>query len=434
MNIQKKDLGKSQIELTVELPFDEFKPYIKQGAEKISREIKIEGFRPGKVPYEILKQKIGEMAILEEAARIAINKTLETAIKGNITGQSQREVSPVGQPQINITKLAPDNPMEYKAILAILPEIKLGDYKNAKVSREKTEVADEEVEKMINDLRETQVKEIIADREIKNGDKAVVDIEIFLDKVPVEGGQGKGTGVIIGKGYIVPGFGKKLIGGRKGEVREFSLPYPEDHHQRNLAGKLVEFRVKIKEIYERQLPEINKEFAKSFGSNSVDGLKENIRKGLAAEKQSKAGQKAEIEMLDKIIEKTKFGDMPEILIRNEAENMIAELEAAVANQGGKFEDYLSHLNKTRDQLALDLLPNAVKRVKTSLLIREIALAEKISAEDAEIDKEIEHILNHYKDSKGIEEKVKSPAHREYLRNLIGGRKVIDKLKEWNMEK
>lgn len=434
MNIQKKDLGKSQIELTVELPFDEFKPYIKQGAEKISREIKIEGFRPGKVPYEILKQKIGEMAILEEAARIAINKTLETAIKDNVTGQSQREVSPVGQPQVNIIKLAPDNPMEYKAVLAILPEIKLGDYKNAKVKLEKTEVADEEVEKMINDLREMQVKEIIADREIKNGDKAVVDIEIFLDKVPVEGGQGKGTGVIVGKGYIVPGFGKKLIGGRKGEVREFSLPYPEDHHQRNLAGKLVEFRVKIKEIYERQLPEINREFAKSFGSNNVDGLKENIKKGLAAEKQRKAGQKAEIEMLDKIIEKTKFGDMPEILIRNEAENMIAELEAGVANQGGKFEDYLSHLNKTRDQLALDLLPNAVKRVKTSLLIREIALAEKISAEDAEIDKEIEHILNHYKDSKGIEEKVKSPAHREYLRNLIGGRKVIDKLKEWNMEK
>lgn len=427
MNIQKKDLGKSQIELTVELPFDEFKPYIKQGAEKVSREIKIEGFRPGKAPYEILKQKIGEMAILEEAARIAINKTLETAIKDNITGQ------PVGQPQVNITKLAPDNPMEYKAILAILPEIKLGDYKNAKVKLEKTEVADEEVEKMINDLRETQVKEIIADREIKNGDKAVVDIEMFLDKVPVEGGQGKGTGVIVGKGYIVPGFGKKLIGGRKGEVREFSLPYPEDHHQRNLAGKLVEFRVQIKEVYERQLPEINREFAKGFGSNSVDGLKENIKKSLAAEKQRKAGQKAEIEMLDKIIEKTKFGDMPEILIRNEAENMIAELEAAVAGQGGKFEDYLSHLNKTRDRLALDLLPDAVKRVKTSLLIREVALAEKISAENAEIDKEIEHILNHYKDSKGIEEKVKSPAHREYLRNLIGGRKVIDKLKEWNME-
>jgi trigger factor len=428
MNIQKKDLGKSQIELTVELSLDEFKPYIKQGTEKVSREIKIEGFRPGKAPYEILKQKIGEMTILEEAARIAINKTLETAIKDNITGQS------VGQPQVNITKLAPDNPMEYKAVLAILPEIKLGDYKNAKVKLEKTEITDEEVEKMINDLREMQVKEIIADREIKDGDKAVVDIEMFLDKVPVEGGQGKGTGIIIGKGYIVPGFGKKLIGGRKGEVREFSLPYPEDHHQRNLAGKLVEFRVKIKEIYERQLPEINKEFAKSFGLNSVDGFKENIKKGLTAEKQRKAGQKAEIEMLDKIIEKTKFGDMPEILIRNEAENMIAELEAAVAGQGGKFEDYLSHLNKTRDRLALDLLPDAVKRVKTSLLIREVALAEKISAEDGEIDKEIEHILDHYKDSKGTEEKVKSPAHREYLRNLIGGRKVIDKLKEWNVEK
>ncbi|MCK4553575.1 trigger factor, partial [Candidatus Parcubacteria bacterium] len=261
MNVQKKDLAKSQIELTIELSVKEFEPYIKNGAEKISRDLKIKGFRPGKIPYEVLKQKISEMTILEEAARIAINKTLEQVIRDHITGQ------PIGQPQVNITKLAPNNPMEYKVVMALLPEVILADYKNVKVKQEKAEVKDEEVDKMIKQLQEMRVKETIANREVKDGDKVIVDIEMFLDKVPVEGGQGKNTGIVVGKGYIVPGFGKKLIGAKKNDVREFSLPYPKEHHQQNLAGKLVEFRVKIKEVYQRELPEINQEFVKNLGLN-----------------------------------------------------------------------------------------------------------------------------------------------------------------------
>lgn len=429
MNVQKKDLSKSQIELIVELTIDEFKPYIRRGAEKVSREIKIEGFRPGKVPYEVLKQKIGEMTILEEAARIAINKTLEQVIRDHVIGQ------PIGQPQVDITKLAPGNPMGYKVIIALLPEVTLGDYKNAKVKQEKVEIKDEEANKMIDQLREMRVEEAITSREIRDGDKVIVDIEIFLDKVPIEGGQGKGTGVIIGKGYIVPGFGKKLISAKKNDTREFSLPYPKDHHQQNLAGKLVEFKVKIKEVYERQLPEINKEFVKNFGLNSAEELKENIKKSLLHEKQHKAKQKAEIEMLDKIIGKTKFSDIPEILVNNEAQTMMHELEANIAGQGNKFEDYLSHLKKTRDQLVLDMLPDAVKRVKTSLLMREIAKAEKVKVEDEEVEKEIKKLLEQYKNEKDeIKERIKSPEHKAYLQNLLSGKKVIEKLKEWNVEK
>lgn len=428
MNVQKKDLEKSQIELTIELSFDEFKPYIERGAEKVSREVKIEGFRPGKAPYDILKQKIGEMTILEEAAYIAINKTIEKAIKENV------ESRPIGQPQVNITKLAPENPLEFKIILSILPEIKLENYKDAKVKQPKAEIKDEEADKLLNELREMQVKEIIADREIKDGDKAIIDIEMYLDKVPIEGGQGKGTAVIIGKGYIVPGFDKKIIGAKKGDIREFTLPYPKEHYMANLAGKAVEFKITVKEIYKRNLPEVNEEFAKKFGLKSADELKENIKKNILNEKKHKEEIKAEVDMLDKIIAKTKFGEIPEILIKDETKNMLAELEENTTKQGGNFNDYLTHINKTRDQLTLDLLPDAVKRVKTSLVIREIALAEKIKVEDAEIEKEIEHILTHYKGDKAIEDRIRSYAYKEYLRNLMSGRKVIDKLKEWNVEK
>jgi trigger factor len=347
MKIEKKDLGKSQIEVTVELTAEEFKPYILRGAEKVSMEVKIEGFRPGKAPYEVLKNTIGEMSILEEGARIAIDKTLDKVIKENVVGQI------VGQPQVNIIKLAPENPMEYKMVLTMLPEVKLGDYKDLKIKQAKPEVKDEEAEKLISELREMRASEVISEAEIKDGDRVITDIGIFIDKVPVEGGQGKGAGVIIGKNYVLPGFDKKIIGAKKGDVREFSLPYPADYHDKNLAGKMAEFKVTIKEVYSRVLPEVNEDMAKGFGLKSVEELKSNIKKSLLAEKEQKEAQASEAAMLDKIISASKFGDIPEILIKHEAEVMISELEYNVKQQGAKFEDYLMHLKKTRDQIMLD---------------------------------------------------------------------------------
>lgn len=432
MKIEKKDLAKSQIELTIELSFDEFKPYIERGAERVSREIKIEGFRPGKVPYEILKQKIGEMTILEEAAHIAVHKTIDEAIGKN----TERQV--VGHPQITITKLAPENPLEYKVVIALLPEVTLGDYKNFKIKKEsagwRIEVDKKEIDKMLDQLREMRAKEVSVDRKVKNEDKIIVDIDMFLDKVPVEGGQSKDTAVVVGKGYIIPGFGKKLIGAKKGEVREFDLPYPKDHHQANLAGKLVEFKVKVKDIFERRLPEIDKDFVKALGLKSKEELEENIKKSMLYEKEQRANQKAENDIINKIVEKTKFSDIPETLVDGEAKNMIAELEADVAHQGAKFEDYLGHIKKTREQLVLDLLPNAIKRVKTSLLIREIANVEKIDVKDSEIQKEIMAIEAQYKDDDKIMRRIKTPEYRAYLKNLMSGRKVMEKLLEWNVEK
>ncbi len=426
MKVEKKDLEKSQVELKIELSFDEFSPYIKKGAEKVSGEIKIEGFRPGKVPYAVLKQKIGEMTILEEAARIAINKTLDEVIKNNISSE------PVGQPQVEITKLAPDNPLEYKLTIALLPKVELGTYKELKIKQKKVEIKDEEAEKMLNDLREMRAKEAITKEPVKDGYKAIVDIQMYLDKVPIEGGQNKDTAILIGKNYIVNGFDKKLIGAKKGDTREFELPYPKDHHMQNLAGKMVEFKVKIKEIYARELPELNDGFALNFGLKKLAELKDNIKKSLADQKQKDADLAAERELLDKITEKTKFGDIPEMLIDHEVKTMISELEQTIANQGGKFSDYLESLNKTRDQLTLDLLPDALKRVKVSLLIREIGDKEKISVTDEEIDKYLEELKNHYKDNKEMTEQMKSPAYKNYVANVLTSRKIVDQLRKWNI--
>ena len=428
MKIEKKDLGKSQFELVVEMSYDELKPYYDQGAKKVSQEVKIDGFRPGNVPIEILRQKIGDMTILEEAANIAIHKNIDKILKDNF----EKEI--VGQPKVEITKLAPENPLEFKIVVAVLPEIKLGEYKDLKIKKKKVEIADAEIEKILNDLREMRVKEILSDGEAKNGDKVLIDIAMFLDKVPVEGGQGKDAAIIIGKDYIVPGFDKKIIGAKKGDVREFELPYPEDFHMKNLAGKMVDFRVTVKEVYTRELPALDDDFATAFGLKKFTDLKDNVKKSVESQKEKETDQVLEKEIIEKILEKTRVNDIPEMLIEHESHNMVHELEHSIEEQGGKFEDYLASIKKTHDQLMLDMLPEAVKRVKASLLIREIATKENIKVENDEIEKHIAEMKKHYHDNQEVLAKLRSPEYLNYVYNVFASKKVVDKLIEWNVEK
>ena len=202
----------------------------------------------------------------------------------------------------------------------------------------------------------------------------------------------------------------------------------------NIAGKLVEFRAVVKEIYGRELPALNDDFAASFGLKKIEELKENIKKSIEAEKRVNVERKAEVEILEKIAGKTKFGDMPEMLITNEGETMIREIEQDIQSRGGKFEEYLESLKKTREQLLLDLLPEAVKRVKAALIIRQIVREEKIEVSEKEIEEKIEELLKQYKGYAKVEDRVKEPGYKDYLRNILANRKVVEKLKEWNVKK
>jgi trigger factor len=429
MKIEKKDLEKSQLEINVIVEAKELDAYAKKAAEKIAAEIKIEGFRPGKAPYEMVKQKVGEMAIMEEASRLAVNKTIDAAIR-----EAAGEKIPLGRPDVTVVKLAPGNDLEYKIVVAVLPETTLGDYKAAKVKMGTAEVKDEEVDKLLNDLREMRATEKITEEVAKDGDKVLVDINMYLDKIPVEGGQGKGATIIIGKDYIVPGFDKHLLGAKKGEKKEFSLPYPEDHHMKNLAGKMVEFVVDIKEVYERNLPELSDDMAAAFGAKKIEELKTNIRQSIESERKEQVKQKAEIEMMDKIIDSSTFGELPTTLIDSETHTMLSEMDHDIKGRGGNFEDYLSSIKKSKEDLILELLPNAIKRVKAALVIREVAKLEKVEVSEKDIDDKIEQLLNQYRGYEKVEKHVKEPGYRGYLHNMLINQKVMVKLSEINIEK
>lgn len=426
MQIIKKDLAKSQIEITVELTQEEFEPYINKGAQKVAEKVKIEGFRPGKAPIEVLKKKIGEMTILEEAANIAITKTIDDVVDKETAGRH-----PVGQPSVNITKLAPGNPLEYKITLSLLPEITLGKYKDLKLKPEEAKINDKELGRALDDLCEMRASEKIVNRSIQKGDKAIATIHLFLDKVQLEDGHYHDINILVGKDYFVPGFDAKIVGMKKDEENSFDLEYPKDHHQKNLAGKNVSFKVKIKDVYERIVPAVNDELAVVFGLKNLEELNKTLKESLIQEKKKNIDLKNESELISKIVETTKFGEFPDNIVESEAKNLMAELEQSVVRQGGKFVDYLNHLKKTKEQLMLEMMPNAVKRVKAALIIRAIAISEKIEPTNKEIEDKIEELKIQYAGKDDILKMLLEPGYKSYLSNVLVNEKVISKLKEWN---
>jgi trigger factor len=428
MNVKKNDLGKGEIELIVEVEWKELSSFINRAAESISKEIKLEGFRPGKVPLEILKQKGYEMDILEEAARMLIGKQAYEAIKENID-----EEKAIGQPEIGINKLAPDNPLEYKIKILVLPDVEIGNYKDLGLKKEEVNIKEEELNKALKDLADMRAQEKVSIEPIKDEDKVIASVNLFLGDVPVEDGQNPEVTILMGKDYFVEGFDKNLMGLKKGDEKDFNIKYPSNHWNKNLAGKLVSFKVKVKEIYKREKPEINDELAKTFRFNNLGQLKENLKKSIEEQKKKEIDQKTEGELLNKIIEGSKFGEIADGLIENESGMMIKELEQSVVSQGAKFEDYLKSIGKNEDQLKLDMMPNAVKRVKSALILKEIAKKEKIEISSEEINKEIEALKKQYGDNPDAVKNISTESYKAYLANFLLNQKILSSLKEWNIK-
>lgn len=418
---------KGSIELTVELSVEEFQPYVLEGARRIAGEIKVSGFRQGKAPYDLVKAKVGEMTILEEAARVAVNKTIDEALK---KGAKDQQV--VGQPQVDISKLAPENPLEYKVVLTLLPKTKISKYKDLKIKQEAIKIPEEQIKRTLDQLQEANCKKTPSTEPIIMGDLVIADINISVEKVPVEGGQGKGVNIILGKDYLVPGFDQKLIGAKVGDELKFQIDYPADHYQKALAGKPVDFKVTITEVSHRELPELNDEMAKSFGFEKIDELKKNIADSLLVERQRQVDSQSEVQMFEELIKQAEIEEIPESLINRETEVMLEELQNNLKQNGGTLEDYLSSINKNREQFILEIMPQAVKRVKTALIINEITRQEKIAATEEEVEHEINHLKEHYKNNQEILSRLNSAGYKDYLANAITNNKTIKALKSWNL--
>lgn len=432
MEIKRQKLGHSQEQLIVEVNPEELKPFLSQAAFNVSLEHKIPGFRQGKVPFEILKEKIGLSPLWQEAGTLFIkaeyNKILE-----------KTKLNPIDYPKIEILNVAPDQPFIFRLTLICLPKILSLDYSNIKIeSAEPIKVEEKEIEKIFKNLQFSKRKESIADRPAQLSDRVEVDLFLSFKGVPLEDGQVKNFSLFLGEDYYIPGFSENLIGLRPNETKTFSLKYPEDHIDKKLAGKTIDFKVKINNIYSIDLPPVNDEFAQGFGFKNLEEMKNRIKDNLEKEALAKKEQEIEIKIFDELLKKAEIEEIPDILIDRELDKMIEELKNAIERENdysseGKmvinFEDYLKSIKKTERELRDELRTKAEERIKISLIIQEIAQREKISPSPEEIEEEIKKIAELEKDSKKAREQLNTEAVKNYIKNLLINRKVIDRFKK-----
>lgn len=421
MKYELKKLEKSQVELTISVDPADYKKDMENAATRISKRAAIKGFRPGKAPYDTVKQQIGEIKIIEEAMQNIVEKNFFEAVK-------KEKLETVGMPQITIIKAAPGNEFIFKAVVALLPKIKLGDMASVKVKYQAKTIADKEIDDVLNDLKKMQTKEMVKAGIAAKEDKMVVGMEMFIDKVPVEGGQAPNHQVYLNEPHYIPGLAEQLVGLKKDDAKEFSLKFPKEHYQKHLAGKDVDFKIKVKEVFELQHPKIDDEFAKSLGQENLEKLKNTLKENLAQEAKRKDEQRVEIEILDKLIESSEFTDIPDVLINAEKNKIFHELKHSLSNQGIEMEKYLKDLKKTEEDIYKDFTEQAVRRVKAALVSRQMALNNNIIAEQKDIDEEIKMIKAAYPDNKNVEENIKKQEVIDTLAITIQNRKVMEFLK------
>jgi len=427
-DVKIEELPKNQLKLTFTVPHDDVVPFLDEAAARISDQTQIPGFRPGKAGYDVVKRRVGEMKIYEEALEPIVRKSFVEAILNH-------KIDTVGSPKIDVEKLAPGNDLVFTCEVARMPSVtRLADFRKKKVKAKKVETSDKEIDLALNDISRMQTNEIraVAGEAAGKIDKVVVSMNMSKDGVPVEGGQSPNHAIYLTEEYYIPGLKEEVLGMKEGETKTFSLTFPKDHVQKLLAGANIDFEITLKELYHLEIPTIDDAFAKSLGQEDMATLKKLIRHNINEEKQAEEIGRQEKEMLEAIAKDSRFDDIPDLLLNEEINKMIQELQHGVEGQGANFDAYLKSIGRTLADLKIDFAEQALLRIKVALVIREIAKQEEIKPEEAQIDAELDRVAAQY-DEEETRKQIYSPQYREYVGAMLRNRTVIDLLKDEMLE-
>jgi trigger factor len=410
------------IEITVEVPQSEMAGFWDLAGQKLAETLTVKGFRPGKIPRDIVEKTVGTEKFFNKAVELASEKTYREIVKEN-------NLEPVGPPEITVLKISPADDFSYKLKVAVLPEVVLPDYKILvkSMAPRPQKVEQKEIEDALKWLRFSRAKISEVPRPAKNGDLVEIDLEMRLAGVKMENGSSKNQPLILGESRFVPGLEENLVGMKTGEEKEFSLKIPDKFREKNLAGKTVDFKVKMGPVKERELPEINDYFAHSLGNfEGLAALEKSIREGLLEEKETKEKEMFRMEMADKIAGEIKW-DLPDVLIEAEARKMIHELSADIESRGLKFDDYLAQIKKNVPELEREFGEPARRRVKIALVLRAIAKAEKIEPKTEEVEEKMNEVLKMYLDVKTAEKDANLSELYERMSGILANEKVFEHL-------
>ncbi len=414
-------VSENLVKITVTIPKDTVAEAMQRAAKHLSSVINIPGFRPGAAPYDIVKQRVGEMKILEEAAEELIRASLASAM-------IEEDLDVIGQPHFSMDVMVPGEDLVYSAEIALMPSIrKLADYTHLSVTQQPTEPTQDVIEQAKADLARMQTKEVraLAGHALQKGDKAVINLTMKKDGVVLEGGESQNHGVYTHESYYIDGFVDQILGLAEGAEKTFTLKFPKDHYQKHLADSNVDFVVRLNEIFTLEVPEIDDEFAKRLGLENAKNLEEKLRENLAMESVANEKRRQERECLDLLARQSEFDTIPDVLVNQEIERMLQELEHSVSENNMELKDYLKSIGKSIAEMKLDFTPTALTRVKVALIIREIGKREKITVDAAKIDAELDRIAERMGENKEYRDRVYEPQYREFVESQLRNRMVVD---------
>lgn len=390
MSVQVEKLEKNMAKLTVEVSAEDFKAAIKKAFNKNKNRFSIPGFRKGKAPQAMIEKMYGEGVFYEDAADEAINASYAEAMK-----ESGLDI--VSRPEVTIEKIGKDEPFVYSALVAVKPEVTLGQYKGVEVEKADASVSAEDVEAELKKVQEQNARLLtVEDRGVEDGDQTVIDFEGFVDGKGFEGGKAEDYPLTIGSHSFIDTFEEQLIGKKIGEECEVNVIFPTEYHAADLAGKPATFKVTVKEIKVKELPELNDEFASEVSEfDTLDEYKKDVEKKLAEKKEIEANSKNEDAVVAKVVENASM-EIPDKMIDAQAENMVQDMARRMQSQGLSLDMYLKYTGMTVEQMKEQARPDAEKRIRTRLVLEAVAQAENIQISDEKVDEEVAKMAEAYK--------------------------------------
>ena len=411
-------------EITIKVEGKEWEKAMEEAFTKANSKVTIDGFRKGKAPKNVFLKKYGEEALYFDAADIVLGDAYDKMLKKN------KGAEIVAQPDIQVKNISSTG-VEFLFILTLKPEVKIKKYKGLGVKKETVKVTKKDIEKTIDEMRSRYAENVTKDGSVAEGDTAIIDFEGFKDGVAFPGGKGEDYSLKIGSNTFIPGFEDQVIGMKTGETKDIKLTFPKDYHSEDLKGQKVTFKVTVKEIKETVIPELDKDFFADLNMEGVDSketLEKEVKKMITDHKNMDAENKFIDDLIDAAIEQTEV-DIPDVMIHDETDRILRQYEENLKMQGLNLAQFYQFTNSSEKDLREQMKEEAIKRVKSRLLLEEIAKLEDIKITDKEAEKEADELAKKYQMDK--DEFLKLFGGIEMVKYDNTMRKAIEVLKDNN---
>ena len=398
---------KNTKEIIITIEGKKWQEAIDKAFVEANKKVKIDGFRQGKAPKDVFFKKYGKESLYLDAADLLLNDAYKQMIDEN------KDLKIAAQPSVALRSID-ENKVEFAFTLTLYPEVKLGKYKKLGVKKETVEVTKEEITQAIDEMRNRYAENVTKDGDIQNGDIAIIDFEGFKDGVPFEGGKSENYSLEIGSHTFIPGFEEQLVGLKAGEEKEIEVTFPEDYHSEDLKGQKAIFKIKVNEVKEVKVPELDKDFFEDLGMDGIDSkesLEKQVEENIKTHKEAHVEDHFIDELLNKAMEDMTV-EVPDAMVSEETDRMLRQYEENLKMQGITLEQFYQFTNSDEAALKEQMKEEALKRVKERLLLEAIKAQEKIEATEEEVEKDADDLATKYNMKKD-----------EFL-NLFGGLEMV----------